>query len=403
MQYHRTTIIFWAVILIFLVFLSVVFTSISADAPYYLAVSRDISRGLVPYKEINNIYTPLMMYLNSLIWMIFKNPDYEYFLLFQYFIILCSSVMIFKLSRKKAIGKIPSIFLSLFFAITVLSSDGTYINLEVYILLFTLISFWLLFEKRFFWCGFFLSLGFFFKQYGIFNFFPFLLLIIIGQPFERKQLLLFFFGALVPVAVFLSYFIAFEGVSIEALIHQLTGGGYGQRNMSAEKTFFGFIAGAKVFILLIISLLFLRIPLIKNKVNIILALGILINLIPIIIQNYQHYYILTYPYIFMLMLRHADNFDKKFFLASNTALILISGFLFLRIFRYKDNFAEQQKIAEMAKQKYPVGSKVFLMGEIRYLYLLNDYQNPVLSEVGYSYEFVPDENFKEKYNFLSLQ
>ncbi len=400
MRLLRTYNIFWIVVLLCLIFLSVFYAYISADAPYYLAISRDISNGLVPFKDINSMYAPAMMYLNSTIFIIFDDPGYHYFLAFQYVMILLSSGFLYLICWKLDIDKLKSAFLALFLFISVLSSDGIYINLEVYILLCVLLSFWFLINKQFFWTGIFLALSFFSKQYGILNFLPFFLLVGVYHGFEKKHLLNFIVGAALPLLAFLVYFLLIENVSFLHLIEQLSGSGYGQSGVSSKKSIFSLIAGFKVFLMLIFPLLFLRINPFRDKIDGILIIGIMVNLIPVLIKNFPHYFILTYPYIFMLMARNYKNFDKRFLLASNLMLVIISVLLFLRIFRYKDVYEEQLTVAEKYKNEYPVSSEVFLSGKIRYLYILNDYHNPVLKEVGYDYGFSPDEDFKKKYPVL---
>src|SRR5680860_798913 len=135
MRLLKTYNIFWIVILICLLFLSIFYAYISADAPYYLAISRDISNGFVPYKDIISLYAPLMMYMNSLIYLLIESPGYHHLLIFQYFVIFSSTCILFLIGKKLDLNNRASIFLSLFLFITVLSSDGIYINLEVYILL----------------------------------------------------------------------------------------------------------------------------------------------------------------------------------------------------------------------------------------------------------------------------
>ncbi len=403
MRLLKTYNIFWISVLLILIFLSVFHAYISADAPYYLAISRDISNGLVPFKDINSMYAPAMMYLNSIIFKIFDDPGYHYFLVFQYVLILLSSGFLYLICRKLNLSKLKSTFLGLFLFIAVLSSDGIYINLEVYILLCVLLSFWFLINKQFFWTGVFLSLSFFSKQYGILNFLPFFLLVGVYHGFEKKYLINFIVGAGFPLLAFLVYFLLIHNVSFVDLIGQLSGSGYGQSGVSSTKSIFSLIAGFKVFLLLIFPLFFLRINPFKNKIDGILIIGILVNLIPILIKNFPHYFILTYPYIFILMARNYKNFDKRFLLVSNLMLVIISVLLFLRIFRYKDVYAEQLRVAEKYKNEYPVSSEVFLLGKIRYLYILNNYHNPVLKEVGYEYGFFPDEDFKKKYPIIETE
>lgn len=402
MKLLRISNIAWALILGVLIYLSIFYASISADAPFYLSLARDISNGLIPYKDILNSYTPAMMYLNAMVYRIIDDPGYHYFLVFQYALILLSSGLLYMICRKFDMDKFKSTFFSLFLFISILSSDGNYINLEVYILLCVLLSFWFLINKQFFWTGIFLGLSFFFKQYGILNFLPFFFLVGLYHKFEKKHLIIFIIGSVLPLLAFLGYFIIIENVSFVSLIRQLSGSGYGQSGASSAKSIFSLIAGFKVFLLLIFPLFFLRINPFKNKIDGILIIGILANLIPVLIQNFPHYFILTYPYIFVLMARNYKNFDRRFLLVSNLMLLIISVLLFLRIFRYKEVFEEQLRVAEKYKKEYPVGSEVFLLGQIRYLYILNNYHNPVLKEVGYGYSFIPDKEFKKKYPVLML-
>ena len=403
MKLLRISNIFWTLVLVVLLYLSITYAFISADAPYYLSIARDIFNGLIPYKDIFNIYTPAMMYLNSMIFRIFDDPGYHYFLVFQYVLILLSSGFLYLICRKLDLDKLKSAFLGLFLFIAVLSSDGTYINLEVYILLWVLLSFWFLINKQFFWTGIFLALSFFSKQYGILNFLPFFLLVGVYHGLKKRYLINFIVGAALPLLAFLVYFLLIENVSFMNLIGQLSGSGYGQSGVSSTKSIFSLIAGFKVFLLLIFPLFFLRINPFKNKIDGILIIGILVNLIPILIKNFPHYFILTYPYIFILMAQNYKNFDKKFLLVSNLMLVIISVLLFFRIFRYKDVYEEQIRVAEKYKNEYPVSSEVFLSGKIRYLYILNNYHNPVLKEVGYDYDFSPDEDFKKQYPVLKLE
>lgn len=403
MKLLRISNIIWILVLIVLIYLSINYSFISADAPYYLSIARDISDGLIPYKDIFNSYTPVMMFLNSMIFRVFDDPEYHYFLIFQYVLILISSGFLYLICRKLNLDKLKSVFLGLLLFIAVLSSDGNYINLETYILFCVLLSFWFLINKLFFWAGIFLAISFFSKQYGILNFLPFILLIRLYHGLEKKHLRNFVIGAVLPLLVFLVYFLLIENVTFISLIKQLTGSGYGQTGIASTKSLFSIFAGAKVFLLLIIPLFFLQLKPFKKRIDAVLILGILINLIPITIQNFQHYYILSFPYIFVLIARNFKNFNRKFFIVSNLSLILISGFLFLRILRYKDVHKEQIRVAKMHEINFPVGSQVFLLKEIRYLYILNNYHNPVLKEVGYSYSFNPDEDFREKFPVLQLE
>ncbi|SDR69417.1 hypothetical protein [Gramella sp. MAR_2010_147] len=393
----------WGCVLSLLAALSLIYAYISFDAPYYLAIARDISNGLVPYKDISSLYAPLMMYLNSLIFLFFEDPDYNYFLFFQYAIIFSSAGLLYLLARKLNLNKQKSLFLSLFLILAILSSDGININLEVYLILCVFCSFWFLINKHFFLAGAFLSLSVLVKQYGVFNFIPFFLLIFYYHNFNKKNLIKFLIGASIPVILFLIYYVFINNVSFLELLDQLSGRGYGQKNVSRSRSLFTWLVGSKVFLLLLLPLLFLKIKPFKDKISGILILGIIVNLVPVLIQVFPHYFIITFPYIFMLFVRNERNINKKFIYISNISLMVICLLLFLRIFRYKDVYGEQLNNAEKYKNEYPEGSIVFLAGPIRYLYILNDYQNPVLEQVGYDYSFQPDDEFRENYEVIALE
>ncbi|MFV8224400.1 hypothetical protein [Christiangramia aquimixticola] len=392
--------IVWGFILSLLIILSILYAFISTDAPYYLSIARDISRGYAPYKDIFSSYTPVMMYLNSLLHLWVEQPSYHFSLVFQYIITTIAVVFFYKICRIEKQGKTMSVFLSFFLFISILSSDGTYINLEVYVIMFSLIAFYLLLKERFLWSGVFLALGFFSKQYGIFNFLPFLLLIVSYHGF-RKHLVKFIIGGLAPLFIFLIYFVFFERVEFQDLALQLTGSGYDQEMIELETTWFRFLAGAKIFILLVVPLVLIRRNPFRDKIDSVLILGIFINLLPLYIQTVSHYFILTFPYIFILLARNIDFSNRRILVVSNVVLVIIAGLLFTRIFKYREVYNEQLDLAEKIQNVYPVGSKVFLYKHFRFLYILNDYQNPVLKEIGYRYGFKPDQDFGRKYNVLA--
>jgi hypothetical protein len=390
----------WFGILSAAVFLSLQNAFISADAAYYIPVARDISDGLIPYKDIRSSYTPIMMYLNSVIFYVISNPDYHIFLVFQYLVIISSLGFLYFICIKLKLDIPRTIFLLLFIFISILSSEGTFINLEVYVFLFVVISFWFLLKENFFWSGVFLSLSVFSKQYAILNFLPFGMLLIYHYGSHKKYMTYFVLGASLPVFLFFFYFSVLENVPLNSLIKQLSGGSYASSGVTAEKSFKWLLIDAKVFILMILPFFFMKRDFFRSGLSKILIVGILVNLIPLTIQNFQHYFILTFPYIALLLAYNKEDITPRFFTVANFSLILISMFLFARIERYKDNGDVQKNISQKYIKEYPVGSEVFLDGHIRFLYILNDYRNPVVSKIGYSFGFVPDSAFRTKYQVL---
>ena len=384
----------------FLFFLSLClclkFSFISSDAPYYLSVSRDIAKGLVPYKDIYLSYTPLMMYLNASLFLLSEDLSYNFFLLFQVLIIIISLFIYLKIIIESfQLSGSSSFFLTLVLGIAILSSDGNYINLEVYSILSVLAAIYFYKNQNFFFTGFFLGVSFLFKQYGILNFAPFILLIFSANTKILYRILLVGLGGVLPVLLFLIYFVFLEKVELISIIEQLSGVKYIQYATGKSQSFYNWILGAKVFLILFIPIvIFLRSKLVKRG-NLPWLIGILIFLIPTILQSFQHYFINTLPYIFVLLAANwkpnLPAISKSLILGSLIMVLILN----IRLVRYKDVYTRQVYLSELMQSYLPKGSSVFLNGGVRFLYFLNKYDNPMKEKIGYSYfHFLDTEHFK---------
>lgn len=381
-----------ALILLFVGFiLSYRFSYISSDAPYYLMVAKDISQGAIPYKDLYLSYTPLMMYLNSLMFLIFEEPDYNLFLLFQFLVVIIILCFFYKtILSYFNLSISDSLLLSSFFGISILSSDGSLIILEVYSILMVMIAF-LFFQKgSYFIVGIFLGLSFFFKQYGLLNFFPFFIYIFMTKKDVIKRILKISIGGLIPLAVFLIYFLGYENLNLSRIITQIGGIEYIQYSLLKTPNLINLILGAKVFLLLLLVLIFLPLKIFRKKYNILLLTGLCINLTPVILQSFQHYYINCFPYLFLMIAYNWKDFNRKILVPISISFSLIALLLYVRNYRYHNILKEQIASANELKQHYPSGSSIFLYGEIRYMYILNNYNNPLKKEVGYSYPYMPN-------------
>lgn len=398
----KRNIIFWGLILLILMVTAVVWSPVSSDAPYYIAAAKDISRGFVPYQQINMAYTPIAMYANSLVWTLFGEPQYFWFIVFQYLIILVSAVVLYKIAVRSGLERGKSIFTAIFFTICVLSSDGNYINLEVYNIFFVLLAYLSLQYRQFLLSGIFLGLTFFCKQYGLLNFIPFVLLVFFTETQRYKNTVLICLGGMLPVLLFVFYFTGIKEVSIAELLYQLTGQGYGEKSLAGAKSIVGYANGAKVLFLLYSPLFFLKFNPFKNTVQLLLFIGMLVALLPVVVQNYQHYFLNAFPYIALLLILNWKTLEMNWTVL-HVSLVVASLFLFVRLINYIPKAENQRKVAEGLSAIYPKKSPVYLKGQSNYLYILNDYTNPALQRAGYSYIFKTDAQFLKQNTVLSFE
>ena len=382
--------------------LSLVFSYVSSDAPYYLSVARDISQGSVPYKDIYLSYTPLMMYLNALVFLIFEQNHYNYFLFFQFVIIFFSQFVFFKTIRKYfQLSRWPALFLAVILGIAILSSDGNYINLEVYSLLCVLSAFYFYKGNAYILTGFCLGLSFFFKQYGILNFLPFYLLILFSRENVFSKILYLSCGGIIPLILFLGYFMGAQQIPLMSIINQLSGVEYIKYAVSGAPSLISWLIGGKVFVMLLFCVALIHRKDFKKPVNIALLIGVLVNLLPTFVQSFQHYYLNTFPYIFILLVYNWNNNYAKVFKPLILSVILIAGLLFFRSVKYRNVYQQQLIMANVVENYITKGNEVFLNGGVRFLYFLNNYQNPIKEKIGYSYLSNLDQNLFENIKVLS--
>ncbi|MBE7639234.1 hypothetical protein GUB10_02715 [Salegentibacter sp. BLCTC] len=170
------------------------------------------------------------------------------------------------------------------------------------------------------------------------------------------------------------------------LVQQLSGSEYIRYVVKGVPSLKAWFLGGKVFIVLILLCFFIIRKKYKSHLNTVFVIGVFVNLIPTSIQSFQHYFINTFPYIFLLLAYNwEDAYRKRAFLVISVGALLISSLLFLRVIRYKGEYNHQLLIANSLQKCFPKNSTVFVYGKERYLYFLNNYDNPLKEKIGYSY------------------
>src|SRR5688500_18525587 len=239
MNYHnfkKSILALLTVLFVASIFFSVHYAWISADAPYYISVGRDISDGKVLFKDVIDHYTPFVSVLYSYIYALYDQPPFTAFMVFHLLVIVLSGSVFFFLLRAIKLDTINASILAIAFCLAVFSSDGNYIILESYSLFFVLAAlFSFIKDKNYFLAGILLGCSFLCKQYGVLNFVPFFFGILFrSEPMAlrfKKSVMLGLGGLLVFIS-FVAYY-AFKGVDPVGLLEQISGARYTQ--WSVEK------------------------------------------------------------------------------------------------------------------------------------------------------------------------
>ena len=377
-----------------IVLLSLNMSWVSADAAYYLSIARDIANGAVPYGGIKMHYTPLMMYLNSILYIVIAKPSYNTFLILQILLIATTGLVLFKVLLKIFhIKKNVALYVAVLYVIAVLASDGTYIVLEPYSSLAIIAGFFFFFRRKFVVAGFLVGLSFFVKQYGILNFIPLYVYLVHGiikQQYTWRAVVNFSLGGILSLFLFLLLFLFYYQVPFSELLSQLSGTEYGHWAASNSSSIVSYFIGVKNLILLVAPLVawYLSPQSARSVYVYIMVLGVMINMLPTFVKSYQHYLINVYPYLFVLIGIQLNNLEyrlKTYKISYFVIAIFLMVFLVNRTLKYRHHRDDQLSISEKASAVLDRGSTVYVQGNLRYLYFLNDYRNPVLEDTGYSY------------------
>jgi hypothetical protein len=189
------------------------------------------------------------------------------------------------------------------------------------------------------------------------------------------------------------------GVSLEYLIIQLSGSQYDFNGSTFEVGLFEYLIGGKVLFSLIV-LYFLSFKLNKNIV--LLFIMLIISLIPTLIKTYQHYFLIAFPIFYLILIK--SELRKQFLFNKIIFIIVIVSNSFLlinRINKYKYKRENQIRKSLELLSEHKRGSEILIEGSI-YLYLTNNYKNPLVSKFGYQFFYKIPEAEKNIFERLKI-
>jgi hypothetical protein len=395
---------------------TVFFPFMGHDSGFYLKYALDFYNGLSYFHDFNVAYTPLSMYILSLVYYIFPEASlYLFYTVITLLYVFCGFLFL-QILRNFGIEQKLTVVMTSILVVALFVYDGANIQLEPFVLIFQLISI-LLFQKwiktdnllYLFGTGFNCFLAFYAKQYGLF--------ILIGYAWyffanrnemkERiKSVLIFLAGFMIPVLFLLvqfyfhelnpsEMFVKIAGIEVLKGNEVITGIGYDVFNL--VRSLFRSLIEVPVLILIFpLSIKYAGLPKLKDTMLIFcIATG---SLLQLLFAGYRHYYQLIGPYMLILMalmfrdLSAQTPWLKKWFKILIIAFIIISAGNVADRFNHRIKRLKRQNInAELLLGVLPRGEKVYLQGVSPAYYYLCRYNSADFKTLGYRFpeEFTP--------------
>ena len=394
------------VLAIFLVILSITlmyhylkFPYLGNDDGYYLSILRDVNAGNLYFKDIAVVYNPLSIFTMGLSSFLFGVLKHEYALITNFFIILMSSFVLFKINKQFLNRSNAFLFSALFLSFTLYYDEG-FLMLEPLTVLFQLIS--LLFFIRFrtlnsqrtiLIAGFFLGLGFLSKQYAVFLLLPFFYVFLLLK--NVKTILFFLAGLFFPILMLFGYYLC-QDVSFYEFVNYILGkgvlfdkglgSGYGRKINSFKKALEYILIHS--YSVVILYQLFQK----KNKSKNVIFYGLLAvsSFSVLYFADYKHYFQFVTPYlIIFLAFLFSENKEKNnellllFFMVISIASV---SFYSRKTIQNRKQYATWQKNdIELVKNAIPEKSAVYLSGLTPAYYHLANLSSINLKKIGYSF------------------
>lgn len=377
------------------------YATIDSDAGYCLSLARDITNNKILYKDVVLHYTPLIIYLFSLIKILSASfYNYTLILLFQFIVIVFDSILVYKISSFFTNKKLLRYYGVVATLLLFFRYDGIFLELEPFVVFFSLISIYLVLKAKdkklyFILAGITCGLSFFSKQFGIIIFIPLSIFILIFAGDLKKSIGKLFYlaiGGVIPLSLFLLYYNVIYDIKILRLFDILTGEGverFSENHYFHTMRNFIFYNG----LFLIFIPVYVAFSKAKNlKYPVLFILLFLTFSVIFLLGTWDHFKQLLIPYVVLMGLFIFDK-SKEFPALSNFfKLLIFSCFLFIVVSNIKyftNNYRtwERQKQYQIAYELLsyiPEHSKVLCLNKQAYIYLCN-YQSVDPKFSGYPF------------------
>lgn len=380
------------------------------DVGYYFKYAQEVANGSngLLYKDIELNYSPLPIYLYSIIFKISKDlPVNGILLMINYFFILGTIFFLYKIFKSLDTPNSKSLIALSIYLCSIIGIGAS--STEHFVVFFEVLMIYMLLSENkvsYTIAGISAFLAFYSKQYG---------LIAIGLGglyffvFKNKiaKLPYFLIGLLIPNIILFFFYNSIEGFSIFDLYGNLlfphkneavlTGENYGL--MVFIQGFIQFLMIAP-YLLLAIYLYFTNKLYLKTTTNYFLLFAIA-SFAPLAIASFLHYYLLIIPFILLFSVSVFKEYDfrEKFINAVLIILITISltssfgsfyriknidgKYLPSKVVGFNPNEVINNDCLSLNKI-IPRGSKVFIVDAVFYYYPA-DFYSIDLKNLGYTW------------------
>lgn len=393
------------ILIVYNLYFFIKYPYLGTDSGFYLSVARDVYQGDQYFTEIASSYNPLSIIIIGIPFLFYDDPDGRMFLLVNIIIMIISTKILYNIFKENFKNtKQINVLFSLIFFLGYLVFDGRYILLEPSSVMFQLLAFYLYLKSKtsqklffLFFVGFFISLSFYSKQFGLFLLIPIFMDILIYKNKWFKKLTVLAMGFILPILILFVYY-ANYGVSTEKYLLYIIGKGIEfDKGIGTGSTIgiFDLFISMIYFILfnlylLLIPIAFFKLKEIKNKDSFIFIFSAISSLLVLYFASYFHYFLYILPFFIILTAyvfqhikaqRHKIIFIVSLFISSS----LLFVYSFLSNQTSFDKYNNQKETLVELQKSIPEKSKVYIVDPSKAYYFLGQFNSINSKKIGYCF------------------